>query len=101
MEIILKIEVDGIRKLNRNFPEFIPESANSYWNNIEILPMKELENGICEEVVESKEDFWSVYLHQLNGGLECIADLKTKQEAEKLAKLIENAANYRVYSKSL
>ena len=101
MEIIFRIEVDGIKCLSNNIPEFLPESAESYWDDIEILPIKELNNGICEEVKEGEEDFWSVYLHQINGGLECIADLKTKREAEKLAKLIENAANYRVYSKSL
>lgn len=99
MEIIFKIKVDGMRQDSANLPEFIPENAEFYWDDIEILPIKNLRNGACEEVKEGEEDFWSVYLHQLNGGLECIADLKNKKEAEKLVKLIENAANYRVYAK--
>lgn len=101
MELIIKIEVEEIKKLQKNIPEFIPESAESYWDNIEILPIKQFENGICDEVNEGEEDFWSVYLHQLNGGLECVADLTTKQEAIQFANLLENASNYRVYSKSL
>jgi hypothetical protein len=101
MEIIFKIDVSGIIHVKKNIPEFFPENAEFYWDCLEILPIKKLENEVSEEVEEGKEDFWSVYLHQLNGGLECIADLKTKEEAEKLAKLIKNAANYRVYSKSL
>ncbi len=100
MKITLRIKVDGIKHLSNSIPEFVPENAEYYWDDIEILPIKEFNNGICEEVKEGEEDFWSIYLHQLNGGLECIADLKTKKEAEKLAELIENASNYRVYSKS-
>jgi hypothetical protein len=101
MKIILKIKVDGMMQNSTNLPEFIPENAEFYWEDIEILPIKELKNGVCEEVKEGEEDFWSVYLHQLNGGLECVADLRTKEEAQKLTKLIENAANYRVYSKTV
>lgn len=33
-------------------------------------------------------DFWSVYLHRKEGGVECIADLRTKKEAEELAELL-------------
>ncbi len=99
MEVILKIKID---EKNLNFKEnsiFIPEAAQSYWDDIEIHAVKEIEIGIYETTEEGEEDFWSVYLHQLEGGLKCIADLKTKKSAEKLAKLIWNAANYRVYSK--
>ena len=101
MEVIFKIEFKGDIKNSKKIPEFIPEAAESYWNDIEIHPVKELKKGICETVEEDNGDFWSIYLHQLEGGLKCIADLKTKLEAKKLAKLIENAANYRVYLKSL
>lgn len=101
MEIIFKIDISGITDVRKNIPEFFPENAEFYWDYLEILPIKELENEICEEVEEGQENFWSVYLHQLNGELEYLADLKTKEEAEKLKKLIENASNYRVFSKSL
>ena len=98
MEINFKIEIDGIKPI---VSEFLPQNAVSYWDDIEIHPIKELENGVCETVEAGEEDFWSVYLHQLVGGVKCVADLKTKQQATKLAELIINAANYRVYSKSL
>ena len=101
MDIIIKIDVDGIRQMSKNIPEFIPDNAQSYWDDIEILPIKELSSGICEEVKEGNKDFWSVCLHQLSGGLEFIADVKTKNGADKLAELIENASTYRVFSKSL
>lgn len=68
----------------------MPQSGASYWDEIEIQPVKELGNGVCETVNEGDEDFWSVYLHQLNGGVKCVADLKSKQQAKKLAELIEN-----------
>lgn len=100
MNIIVKVEVDGIRQLFRDIPEFIPEAGESYWNDIEIHPVKEIEKGIYEITEEGDEDFWSVYFHQLNGVFKCVANLNTKREAKKLAELFENASNYRVYSKS-
>ena len=101
MEIIIKIGFKRDIQRAKDIPCFIPEEAESYWDDIEIHPVKEIESGICETIEEGNEDFWSVYLHQLNGGLKCIADLSTKKNAKKLAELIWNAANYRVYSKSL
>ena len=68
MDIKVKVEVNGIGKLKRDIPEFIPEAAESYWDEIEIHPVKEIEKGVCEITEEGDEDFWSVYLHQLNGG---------------------------------
>ncbi|MBW6537389.1 MAG: hypothetical protein K0B11_20440 [Mariniphaga sp.] len=100
MQVDIKIDIKEDSQNPMDIPEFIPEAAESYWDDIEIQPVKEIEKGIVETVEEGKEDFWSIYLHQLGGGLKCIADLKTKLEAKKLAKLIWNATNYRVYSKS-
>jgi len=99
MNITVKIEVDGERQLCRGIPEFIPEAAESYWDDIELHAVKEIKKGVCETTEEGDEDFWSVYFHQINGGLKCVADLNTKEEAKKLAQLLENASNYRVYSK--
>lgn len=101
MEIIIKINVSEISGIKKKIPEFFPENAEFYWDYLEILPIKETENEICEEVEEGQENFWSVCLHQLSGEMEFLADLKTKEDAEKLKKLIENASNYRVFSKSL
>jgi len=104
MEIFIKIDVkNDIQNPNHIpdfIPDFIPEAAESYWDDIEIQPVKEIEKGIFTIVEEGEEDFWSVYLHQLEGGLKCIADVRTKITAKKLAKLIWNAAIYRVYLKS-
>lgn len=101
MEIHIKVEVTDSKEISKNLPAFIPGEAESYWDAIEIHPVKEIEKGICETVEEGEETFWSIYLHQLNGGLKCVADLKTKLEASQLVELINNSANYRVYSKSL
>ena len=99
MEIHIKIEFVDTKELSKNLPDFIPGAAKSYWDAIEFYPVKEIEKGIYETVEEGEETFWSIYLHQLNGGLTCIADLKTKLEALQLVELIDNLANYRVYSK--
>ena len=99
MEITFKFKVNGIEQLNRDVPKFVPDAAKSHWDYIEIHPVREVENGIYETTDEGYEDFWSVYLHQLNGGIKCVADLNSKIEAIKLAELFENASNYRVYSK--
>lgn len=86
---ILKLE----NEKNKSIPvlKFIPEEAESNWNDFEIHPVFEDENGFCETVEEGKETFWSVYLHQLNGGVHCIADLPTKNDAIKFVQLLSSA----------
>lgn len=80
------------RKRNLNeILQFIPEEANSRWDAIEIHPVVEEENGFCEVVDEGEESFWSVYLHQVNGGVRCIADLPTKNDALKFKHLLIEA----------
>ena len=71
--------------------KFVPEEAKSKWDEIEIHPIVEDENGFCEVVNEGQESFWSVYLHQTNGGLKCIADLPTKNDALKFEQLLKEA----------
>ena len=80
--------------------KFIPEEAETNWDEIEINPIVEDENGYCEVVDEGEELFWSVYLHQLNGGVKCIADLPTKEDALKFSQLINSLFKTRMrYSK--
>jgi len=67
------------RNLNKVL-QFIPEEAKSNWDAFEIHPIVEDENGFCEVTSEGNESFWSIYLHQVNGGLKCIADLPTKND---------------------
>lgn len=68
--------------------KFIPEEAASKWNDIEIYPIAEDNNGFCDVTTEGEESFWSVYLHQVEGGVRCIADLPTKNDALKLKQLL-------------
>lgn len=100
MKIIIELKGENIKPSLQNIPVFTPENAAYPWDNIEIHPVKEIQNGIFETVDEGNEDFWSIYLHCLHGELECIADVSTKYEAKQLAQLIDNATNYRVYSNS-
>jgi hypothetical protein len=70
-----------------------PELLNDKWDDIEIDPVKELD-GIEEPCNESECDYWSVFLHRVEGGRICIADVPTKSLAEGLADLIYNAVNH-------
>ncbi len=88
------------KKSSLQYLKFIPEEAETKWDEIEINPIDEDENGYCEVVNEGEELFWSVYLHQLNGGVKCIADLPTKEDALKLSQLINSLTKTRIrYSK--
>ena len=100
MEIAIKVEINGRNQSSEKIPEFYFKGAESYWDDIEIHPVKEIEKGVCETTEKGDEDFCSVYFHQLSGGLKCVADVNTKEETKKLAALFDNAAKYRVYSKS-
>lgn len=80
---------------------FIPNRALEAWDALEVDPVKVLGKTVdgeevCEQVEEGQEDFWSVYVHLVSGGLECIADVETKQQAESLVALIENLVKTKV-----
>lgn len=62
------------------------------WNDIEVHPIFESENGFCEIVPEGQHHFWSVYLKQIDGRSICIADIESKKDAFTLAKLIVNTS---------
>lgn len=72
---------------------FYPEEAKSNWDAVEVNPVFEDENGNCDVVDEGQESYWSVYLHQVEGGVKCIADLPTKDLANDFSKLIKEATN--------
>ena len=76
--------------------DFVPDAALSTWDDIEIQPVFCNDNGNCEVCDEGQESFWSVYLHQVGGGVQCVADLPTQELAEKLASLLKNASDYRL-----
>ncbi len=80
--------------------DFTPESALDAWDNIEVSPVHYTDLFVdgrqCVEVCEEHEvHFWSVYLHQVEGGVQCVADLPSKELAHSLAKLIHNASTSR------
>lgn len=73
-------------------PEFYSVRGLTEWDCAEIHPVAEVEPGVFEQVDED-HDFWSVYLHTKEG-LVCVADVKTKKQAEQLARIIEKAAKH-------
>lgn len=63
------------------------------WDELEIHAVKDYPNGdfsLLEETSEETPTMWSVYIHLVAGGLECIADCETKEDATELVCLLEN-----------
>lgn len=96
MKFSFKLKRKFAKKNSLQYLKFIPEDVETKWDEIEINPIIENENGYCEVVNEGKETFWSVYLHQLNGGVKCIADLPTKEDALKFSQLINSLTKTRI-----
>ncbi|MCA9457526.1 MAG: hypothetical protein KC587_12750 [Nitrospira sp.] len=46
-------------------------------------------DGFVEQVEDDEAEFWSIYGHISNQGLECIGDFKTRRAAEEVLKRIE------------
>lgn len=74
-------------------PIFTPVAARTPWDAIEIHGCVEEGGNIEQEDDDSKAHFFGVYLHQVGGGLDCIADFKTRKQAEDLKTIILNACN--------
>ena len=51
------------------------------WDDVEVHPVARLEDGSCEVVDEGEHSFWSVYVHLVEGGVQCVADLFSKKQA--------------------
>jgi len=84
---ILKIDPTSLLINLFPLPSFNYDPSGKYYDDIEIHPIIE-ENGVCDRCKEGEESYWSVYLHIRNEGIECIADLKTKRQANEFASLI-------------
>lgn len=68
-----------------------PAAASTAWDAVEIEPM--WTDGVNDEPCDEGEElFWSVFLHQVNGGVLWVADAEDKEEAIKIKTLLENAA---------
>ena len=104
MKFSLKFCFEWKRRSHKRKPKetlkFIPEEAKFRWDEIEIHPIVEDENGFCDVATEGEESFWSVYLHQKSGGLRCIADLPTKNDALKFEQLLNEAIKAKNHNSS-
>lgn len=100
MKFKVKFSIELKRKFAKKnslqYLKFIQEEAETKRDEIEINPIVEDENGYCEVVNEGEELFWTVYLHQLNGGVKCITDLPTKEDAVKFSQLINSLTKSRI-----
>ena len=76
-----------------SMPNFSPASVPVKWDNVEVDPVVMDEEGNCE-VTDNPEEatMWSVYLHDVKGGVQCVADVATEKQANDLAALILKAA---------
>jgi hypothetical protein len=88
INICLELKRKSDKRVSYQRIIFDPKEAETLWNEIEIFPIYEDEDGICDIVNEGNESYWSVFLHQIGGGLRCIANLPSKNEAIKFAQLI-------------
>jgi hypothetical protein len=55
----------------------------------EVQPVALIDANCVEVVDEASAQFWSVYLHLEKGGIECVGDFVTKDEAEIAACMLE------------
>jgi len=68
------------------------------YDGIEVRPVHEDEFGHCEAgVPATKASFFSVYLHCKEGGVECIDDFNTVQEARAAAGILKKVLGFRIY----
>ena len=66
-----------------------PDNVPAQWDNVEVEAIKEDEEHGCSRTFgEGNPDFYSVYLHNVEGGAICIADCETEEQANNLADLI-------------
>ncbi len=63
-------------------------------NSIECHPCHEITPGIIEQCEHEEAQFYSVYLHYVNGGLDAIADFQHQQQAEELTNILIHLLNH-------
>ncbi len=81
-------------------------SKDTKFDEIEVHPCKVVDedktNNLTVQAIEQCEpeeaEFWSVYVHFVGGGIDCIADCDTKDEADTLAEIIKRIATNFVVS---
>lgn len=83
-------------KINADLFETFLDTA---YNGVEVSPVRKYEEDdttYCEVCKPDEADFWSVYLHRVSGGVECVADLPTEIEANALGDLLKAAMNLHI-----
>lgn len=80
---------DGEMANELTYPVFY-DFDKTKWDDVEIKPVWCRDDEAAEPCDEGKESFWSVYLHQVSGGVQCIADFPSKIEAVYFSNLILN-----------
>lgn len=92
MDEIEKFTTANLRLLNKLSFEY-PQRLVEPWDNLEIAGCKQDNDGNVYRLDDATEepDFWTIYVHQVDGGVMAIADVPTEKHADDLAELINNA----------
>lgn len=68
------------------------DKMNESFDGFEVHPNKEYfgedYESFVEQCEESEAEFYSIYTHNVAGGLWCIMDCETKQDAENMVELL-------------
>lgn len=68
-----------------------PEGTKQKWDALEIHGCKDNGEDVFPVENDEEPDFYTVYLHLVDGGIMAVADLPTQELAEQLADLIHNS----------
>jgi hypothetical protein len=89
LDAVIKENGYVAQPLEIQMPGFFPLSEKMQWDDIEVHPVKDFNNGTAEVCEEGEENYWSVYVHNVEGGIICVADVPDKVQGYRLRKLIE------------
>jgi len=82
-----------------NYTEIIfVNEIQGKWDAIEVHPVKQIDDDCCEQCEADEADFWSVYQHMVGGGLNCLADLPTKEKADQFAEMLMRLAKTHIHN---
>lgn len=91
-----EIAIGKVRKAiaNIKFLDLVPKLAKDMKDapidNLEVHPCMEInEEGDVEQCEPEEAQFWSVYVHYEGGGLDCIADCDTSDQAYELVNFLK------------
>ena len=85
-----------LRSLNLRFAQEVIQNQPSRFDAVEIHGVDDLGEGIVEVTESEAPDFWSVYLHQKEGGLECVGDHSNLSDARQYAMALSARYNWPV-----